>query len=198
MVRQLLTAIIQINNHFNGIGSIYLINVSHLWGACNWYSYEYCTGVELQERKQMSAYAFNNNKAQRRQSTPSLQTHTHQNVHWETACLQALWRLSVTITHSHTPHCECVWESLCLVSSPGSRVAAKVYGHFWKSNKATEPSFPRGRRRRREEPFLCSSSRLRSVFMPASDPKPMSLCLCPRCSFLPSLKLCLLKFLISS
>lgn len=125
MVRQLLTAIIQINNHFNGIGSIYLINVSHLWGACNWYSYEYCTGVELQERKQMSAYAFNNNKAQRRQSTPSLQTHTHQNVHWETACLQALWRLSVTITHSHTPHCECVWESLCLVSSPGSRVAAK-------------------------------------------------------------------------
>lgn len=192
MVRQLQTAIIQINNHFNGIGSIYLINVSHLWGACNWYSYEYCTGVELQERKQVSAYAFNNNKAQRRHSTPSLQMYTerqHVCKHYDDYQSQ-----------SHTPHCECVWESLCLVSSPGSRVAAKVYGHFWKSNKATEPSFPRGRWRWREEPFLCCSSRLRSVFMPASDPQPMSLCLCKchRCSFLPSLKLCLLKFLISS
>jgi len=112
---------------FNGTGSIYL-------GVSNWYSYEYCTGVELQERKLVLAYAFNNNKAHRTHSTPSLQTHTHPN--WETACLQALWWLSVTITHSTLCVCVCVWGGLCLVSSPGSRVAGKVYGHFWKSNKA--------------------------------------------------------------
>ncbi len=102
--------------------------------------------------------------------------------------------ITTTISHNHTlTHstpcvcvCVCERESLCLMSSPGSRVAAKVYGHFWKSNKATEPSFPRGRCRRREESFLCCSLSLQSVIIPASKPQPMSHVLykCHGCSFL--------------
>lgn len=164
----LLTVKTQANNHVNGIGSIYFVNVRSLWGVCNWYSYKYFTGVEMCH--QVSSYAFNNNNAHRRHSTPfNANTHTPQNIHWETACLQALQWLSVTITHSTLCVCVCfvcVRESLCLVSSRGSWVPAKVYGHFWKSNKAAEPSFPRGRCRRGEESFLCCSAVL--SFPPAN------------------------------